>query len=68
MGLRELNNSYIKQGRITTLWKYYLLSKGDYEATLQRAIMMGVSKTTARSYMDIILARVDKLNKSNNIK
>ena len=58
-----MNNSYIKQGRITTLWKFYLLSQGNYEDTYKRALQMGVSKSTAKDYMDIILARVDKIKK-----
>lgn len=56
-----MNNSYIKQSRIATLWRFYILSKGDYDATIQRALQMGVTRTTAKSYLDNILARVDKI-------
>jgi len=61
-----LNNSYIKQSRIITLWRLYIQTKGDYEATYQRALQMGVTGPTAKGYMDNILSRVDKLNNNNN--
>ena len=51
-----------------TLWRFYVLSQGNYEDTYQRALQMGVSKSTAKDYMDIILARINKINKCNNIK
>lgn len=60
-----MNNSYIKQNRIATLWKYYLLNGANYEDTYQRALQMGVSNSTAKGYMDIILARINKINSNN---
>ena len=57
-----MNNAYIKASRLNTLWRFFVLSKGDYELTYTRALQMGVSKTTAKGYMDNLLARMDKLN------
>ena len=56
--LKELDKGYIKNVRIRDLRNFYL-SCGSYDLTYIRAKKMGVSNSTAKDYMDTVLAQIE---------
>ena len=55
-----MNKDYIRNGRIVTLYKKALTEKYDWIQLEELAMKMGVTRHTAKSYIDAVELRLRK--------